>query len=122
LSYLALAKATLARLRASSPADPKGLVQLLTMQFDVFASGGQPLEVRVPWWSDTFWFVPDVRHAEALGQEGIGRHRVWTARELDTLLHGFRYTLQDLTVITMVRQEFGGEVVTVRPRKGADGA
>lgn len=49
--------------------------RLLGMPLDVFARYGQPIEIRVPWWADTLFFVPDVRHAELLWNEGITRGR-----------------------------------------------
>ena len=85
MSYLALAKAALSRLRAT-PVDAETLAQLLEMPLDVFAREGQPVELRVPWWPATLFLVPDVRHAQALWREGIGRERVWTAAEVSSLL------------------------------------
>ena len=80
----------------------------------VAASEGQPLEIRVSWWPVTLWFVPDVRHAEALRREGIARERIWTASELIVLLEAPPPTTEALRVITIARREFGGEVVEVR--------
>ena len=85
MSYLALAKAALSRLRAT-PVDAETLAQLLEMPLDVFAREGQPVELRVPWWPATLFLVPDMRHAEALWREGITRERGWTAGEADQVM------------------------------------
>jgi hypothetical protein len=66
--------------------------RLVAMPLDRFARDGQLLEVRVPWLDVTVWFVPEERDAAGLGRQGISRGRVWTARELSTLM-----ALQDRT-------------------------
>ena len=91
------------------------VARLTAMPLDVFASEGQPLEVRVPWWPATLFLVPDVRHAQALWREGIGRERVWTAAEVSSLLP-VAPTPAQWRLLTVARREFGGEVVAVRPR------
>ncbi len=96
--------------------DPAELAPLLEMPLEVFAREGQPIEVRVAWWPVTLFFVPDVRHAEMLGREGIGRERVWTAGELLALLAGAPWTAEALRVVMVARRELDGEVVAVRPR------
>jgi hypothetical protein len=98
------------------------VARLIEMPLDVFAREGQPLEVRVPvaCWPETLWFVPDVRHAEALWREGIARERVWTASELSALLDGAPCRPEVLRVIMVVRREFEGEVVAVRHRGSDD--
>ena len=91
---------------------------LLAMLLDVFAREGQPLELRVPWWPTTLFLVPDVRHAEGLRREGIGRERVWTSGEVASLLTTAP-TIGQLRVLTIAKREFGGEVVGVR--RGGEG-
>jgi len=96
------------------------LARLVSMPLDVFAREGQPVEVRVAWWPETLWFVPDVRYAEALWREGIERERVWTAAELLVLLEATPpLTTEALRVVMVARREFAGEVVEVRPRREA---
>lgn len=97
-------------------ADSALLIRLLAMSLDVFAREGQSLEIRVRWWSETLWFVPDVRHAEALHREEIARHRIWTAGELIELLRVPGLTTEALLTIMRAREAFGGEVVEVRCR------
>ena len=96
------------------PSQTEKVARLLAMSLDVFAREGQPLEVRVPWWPETFWFVPDVRNAEALWREGKGRERIWTADELLALLQVSGLTAEALRVITVARREVDGELVEVR--------
>ncbi len=103
-------------LHPDSPGFAETVARLVGMPLDVFAREGQPLEVHVPWWPETLWFVPDVRHAEALWREGIGRERLWIASELLALLSADAWTTQALRVVMVVRREFSGTVVEVRPR------
>jgi hypothetical protein len=87
---------------------------LLLLPLDTFAAHGQPIEVRVPWWAQTLWFVPDEPHARRLEAEGVSRGRIWTAGELMDLL-----TIRDQPAARMAaiaKLEFGGDVVEVRPR------
>ena len=95
--------------------DPALVARLLAMPLDVFARAGQPLELRVPWWPETLWLVPDVRHAEALWREGIARERVWTSGEVSSLLPAAPAPAQG-RLLMVARREFEGEVVAVLPR------
>src|SRR5262249_37348027 len=45
---------------------------ILAMPLDQFAREGQCLEIRVPWHSETLWFVPDERDARRLGSQNVG--------------------------------------------------
>jgi len=96
------------------PANPVEVSRLLAMPLTVFAVQGLPLEVRVPWWSETLWFVPSERDFKALSRDGVARYRVWTAAELISVLSVAQLSLGDLHVLMVVRREFGGEVLTVR--------
>jgi hypothetical protein len=80
----------------------------------LFASDGQPIEVHVTWWSETLWFVPYLRDAETMWREGIARERLWTASELSAIIEGGRWTGEAHRMVTIVRQEFEGEVVAAR--------
>jgi len=86
------------------------------MPLDVFARQGQPLEVRVPWWPETLFFVPGVRDGESLWRGGVGRERIWTASELIRFVEVLGLTPEALRVVMVARQEFAGEIVEVRPR------
>src|SRR2546423_1482416 len=65
---------------------PVDLTAILAMSLDRFAREGQLLEVHIPRLDVTVWFVPEERDAAALGRERVSRGRVWTARELATLM------------------------------------
>jgi hypothetical protein len=97
-------------------AGPEALARLLAMSLDVFAREGQPVEVRVRWWPASLWFVPDVRHAEALCRAGVARERLWTATELVGLLSASPLATEALLTVMRARAMFGGEVVEVRRR------
>jgi hypothetical protein len=108
-------KADLLELLAATPLGASGPVHaLLLMRLDTFAAHGQPIEIRVPWWTQTLWFVPDEPHARHLEAEGVSRGRIWTAGELMDLL-----TVRDQPAARMAaiaKLEFDGEVTEVRPR------
>ena len=111
--YLELAKRTEARLRATQePAD------LAAMPLDVFATARQMLEVRVPWCSDSLWFVPAETDAEALAREGICRGQIWTARELHDLLSIPSLTKDTARTVASAKRAMAGDVTAVHP--GAD--
>ena len=79
-----------------------------------FATSGAPIEITVPWWAHTLWFVPDERHAALLQAEGVSRGRIWTAYELTDLLRG--PDAASARLAAFVKLEFDGEVVEVRAR------
>jgi len=122
VSYLALARQAAARSlsttrtsRAAGAHPP--LADLLSMPLTDFARADWVLEVRVAGWPETLFFVPAVQDAEALCREGVGRERVWTAKELHVVLDGPPLAAEDLRVIMIARREFAGEVVQVQPRR-----
>jgi len=130
MSYLKLAKQIAAQ-RAPNPAEPGGarpttlrpgdagfattVASLIGTPLDVFETQGASLDVRVPWWPETLWFVPTTNVAERLGAGGIARHRIWTAGELLQLLSGIPLASETLTALMVTRREFGGEVVGILP-------
>src|SRR5215510_10480071 len=101
---------------APEPGPAQVPLELLAMPLEMFGRSGQLIEVRVAWWSETLWFVPTLRDAEALWREGVARERVWTAPELRSILEDSQWTSAALRVVMVARREFGGEVVEVRAR------
>jgi hypothetical protein len=89
---------------------------LLAMPLDRFAREGHCLEVRVAWHHETLWFVPDERDAAALGREGVGRGRVWTARELMDLMTLSDLTLATVRTLALAKCVIDGDIVEVRSR------
>ncbi len=103
------------------PAPDSGMVaRLVRMPLDQFEREGCPLEVRVPWHTETLWFVPTEADAEVLDREGVSRGRIWTARELADLLAVSGLTPEQPQTIARVKLEFGGEVVEVQTRRYGD--
>ena len=98
------------------PAYPQDVARLLSMSLDAFASEGQLIEVRVRWWPQTLFFAPTLRDAEALCAGGVAQARVWTARELRTLLGASSLTTDALLTVMQAREAFDGEVTEVRRR------
>jgi len=101
--------------RPSAP----GVVDLsgiLAMPLDQFAREGQCLEIRVAWHTETLWFVPDGRDAAALTRDGVGRGRVWTARELAELLALSDQTLTTVRTVALAKRAIDGDIVEVRGR------
>jgi hypothetical protein len=91
--------------------------RLVIMALDQFAREGQLLEVRVPWHAETFWFVPVECDAAALGHDGVGRGRVWTARELIALMALPDRTPATVRSLALAKREVDGDLVDVRPRE-----
>jgi hypothetical protein len=122
VAYLDLAKDIEVRLATGGPpptrelrvGDP-GFAHAVTTSvwtpLDGREDAGVLLEVRVPWWPDTLWFVPVARDADRLSADGVARHRVWTFRELVSFLEGFPLDPTSLSALMVVRREFNGEVV-----------
>ena len=95
---------------------PAQLTEILAMPLDRFAHEGQLLEVRVPWLDVTVWVVPDERDAGALGRESIGRGRVWTARELATLMALADRTPSVVQTLAFAKCAVDGDIVEARQR------
>ncbi len=106
----------LRRLGVQPAPDATLVAQLVRMPLDRFAREGCLLEVRVPWFASTLWFVPTEADAWALIHEGISRGRIWTARELMDLLGIPGLSPKQVQTICTAKLEFGGDVVEVRPR------
>jgi len=92
------------------------LMAILAMPLDQFAREGQCLEIRVAWHTETLWFVPGERDAAALTRDGVGRGRVWTARELAELLALSDQTLTTVRTVALAKRAIDGDIVEVRGR------
>jgi hypothetical protein len=104
-------------LEAASPGFAATVSRLAAMTLDQFAREGQLLEVRLPWHAETLWFVPDKRDAAALVHDGVGRGRVWTARELIALMALPDRTPATVRSLALAKREVDGDLVDVRPRE-----
>jgi TubC N-terminal docking domain len=89
--------------------------RLLDCSLDEFAGGDRAIEIRVPWFDETLWFVPRVEHAEVLVREGVARGRVWTAGELIDLASVDGVTPADIERIGRLKATFGAQIVSVSP-------
>jgi len=100
----------------ATPPQPLGAVDdrvvtpMLKMPLDQFERDGCPLEVRVPWFSETLWFVPGQADVAGLIQRGVGRGRIWTANELMDLLHLESLSREQVQTIAWAKLLFEGEV------------
>ena len=86
------------------------------MPLDQFAREGEGLEIRVAWHTETLWFVSGERDAAALQRDGVGRGRVWTARELAELLALSDQTLPTVRTVALAKRAIDGDIVEVRGR------
>lgn len=91
------------------------LTEILALPLDGFAREGQCLEVQVPWLDVTLWFVPEERDAQALGREGVGRGRIWTAEELMAVMALPDHALEIVRRVALAKHEVEGDIVEVRP-------
>ncbi len=105
---------------AQSPRDPAGLTPTIgstrwyAVSYHRRFRTAAPLR-RKPAWLRPQWFVPLDRDAESLGEEGVSRGRIWTARELIALM-----ALPDVTAaiagrLTLAKRAGDGDIVEVRP-------
>ncbi|MBI3455461.1 MAG: hypothetical protein HY002_06710 [Candidatus Rokubacteria bacterium] len=94
--------------------EPPPWAPLLALPLPDFAKAGQSLEVRVAWWPEPLWFVPDESAAEGLVAEGISRGVIWTARELLDLL-ALSPTPETAQTIARARAAFDGEILDLQP-------
>jgi len=89
--------------------------RLLDQSLDEFARGDRAIEIRVPWFPDTLWFVPRVEHVEVLVREGVARGRIWTAGELIDLASVDGVTPADIERIGRLKAKFGAQIVSMTP-------
>jgi hypothetical protein len=80
-----------------------------------FGRGHLGIELRVPYLEETLWFVPSNAFAAQLVSEGIGRGRIWTARELQDLASIPAIPRPDLERIVRLKTVFGADIVEVKP-------
>ncbi len=71
------------------------------------------VELRCPGVDGTVWLAPQPKDAARLVSEGIGRGRIFTARELADLLSIETLASADFQKIARLRVAFGAEIVTV---------
>ena len=90
------------------------LAELLAIPLDRLMREGQLLEIRVAWHAETFWFVPDECDATVLGREGVGRGRVWTARELMVVMALPGRTPAVVWSIALTKVTIDGDLVEVQ--------
>jgi hypothetical protein len=100
----------------ASAAGVVDLPAVLAMPLDQFAREGQCLEIRVAWHPETLWFVPHEGDAAVLGRAGVGRGRVWTARELADLMALSDRTLATVRTLALAKCAIDGDIVEVRRR------
>ena len=103
----------------SSPSTPE-VSRILAMSLDEFAAGHEALQVRVPWHTESLWFVPSSAVATALSREGISRGRIWTANELRDLMDAGSVTHRELRCLTQIKEVLGTEFVRIRRRPTED--
>lgn len=90
---------------------PTGLVaQLLSMPLDRFEREGAPMEIKIPWFDKTLWFVPGEAEAGDLVKEGVHRGRIWTGKELRDLLAIPSMTREPVKKVATAKAIFEGTV------------
>lgn len=107
-------------LRPGDAGFAEAVARLVAMPLDQFASGGAPIEIRVPWCRETLWFVPDERAAEVLGRDGVGRGRAWTARELSQPM-ALAERRHAARILALAKRAVDGDIAEIRgqgPRAG----
>jgi hypothetical protein len=97
------------------PSWPSQADRLLQVPLAQFCSAGELIEMAVDWLEASLWFVSNAADAETLAQEGVSRGYVWTALELMHVLGIPNLLAEEITTITTVKREFGGQVIKARP-------
>ena len=85
------------------------VADLLDMPLPSFAQEGHLLEVQVPFFAETLWFVPSEADARRLTREGISRGRIWTAQELEGLLSRADLSSDYVKAGAIAKIEHGGD-------------
>ena len=93
--------------------------QLLDMSLSEFAQNGCPIQLRVPGWARTLWFVPGEGEVTHLMAQGVGRGRIWTAAELGRLWDaGIRHQ-DEVHSLSHMKMQLGCEVESVEDLRDA---
>jgi hypothetical protein len=145
MNYIALAQEALARLAqpSSKPPEPpqspsavessrersleredprfvEACAVLLAMSLSQFSRQGGLIEIHVPWYPKTLWFVASDAQATLLERKGVARGRIWTAHELADVLGISSLSPTDLRTVAIGKLEFAGEIVSTAYRGDAD--
>ena len=103
-------------LRTSKPDILERLGQeehLLGLSLDEFAGQDYSIELAVPWFEETIWFVPRAEHIDDLVRDSIHRGRIWTAGELRDLVSIPGLTEDDLVAVGRLKLAFDGDIRSV---------
>ena len=96
---------------------PLSTVEVLAVPLSRFAREGRLVEVAVPWWEESLFFVPGSAEAEALRSRGVRRGRVWTAAELADLLSLPGLTAEAVETVGRVKAALQAEILSVEPEE-----
>ena len=86
---------------------------ILDLSLDEFAHQDYGVEVAVPWFTETLWFVPRLEHVESLVGKGVHRGRIWTGRELEDFINLPGMTREEVVTVARLKATFGGEILSV---------
>ncbi len=95
--------------------------RLLGMSLEEFSVSDYMVEISVPWWHETLWWVPTRHCIEVLSKEGINRGRIWTSGELIDLCRIDDLQEKDIRSIAILKAQFGVKILSVEnwePRLG----
>jgi hypothetical protein len=87
--------------------------RVLEMPLPQFEREGCPIEIRVPSFPETLWFVPGSKERDALLIQGIRYGRIWTARELMEVWQAPAPKPGHAQSLARIKVEFDAEVLTV---------
>ena len=89
------------------------VTRLLEMSFEEFSEAEFIVEIRVSWWHETLWLVPNPTAVDALIREGVERRRIWTAAELADLYQLDTLQEKDRRVFALLKLHFGIEILSL---------
>jgi hypothetical protein len=87
--------------------------RVLEMPLSQFEREGCPIEIRIPSFPETLWFVPGDRERDILVTRGISHGRIWTALELMELWKAPSLTQKHAQSLARIKAQFDADVVSV---------
>ena len=95
--------------------------RFLDLSLDDSAHQDYGIEMAVPWFTETLWFVPRLEHVESLVGSGVHRGRIWTGRELEDFISLPGMTSEEVVNIARLKATFGGEILSLDPATPTSG-
>ena len=87
--------------------------ELLGLTISEFQNQTHRIEVRVPGFDETLWFVPGKASVQKLRSQGVHRGRIWTAQELSAIYEIGQLDRKELQRLALLKKRLDLEVISV---------